>query len=89
MDGLEQSLTKVGEGGGRAGLDLAPGDGGKEAAQGGAEIAGGEVIGGEEARDIATEVIDGDGLGFLAGVVVTEMGMRRTAGSGNSDRWQT
>ncbi len=81
VDGLQDCLAEIGEGGGGPGLDLALGHGGKEAAQGGAQIAGREVIGGEEARDIATEVIDGDGLGFLAGVVVTEMGMGGTAGS--------
>jgi len=81
VDGLEQGLAEIGESGGRAGLDLALGDGGKEAAQGGAKIAGGELIGGEEARDIATEVIDGDGLGFLAGGVITEVRMGGTARS--------
>ena len=48
MDGLDESLGETGEGVGGARLDVAADDGGQEAAEGGAEIAGGEVFAGEE-----------------------------------------
>ncbi len=48
MDGLGESLGEIGEGAGGAGLDVAAHDGGQEAAEGGAEIAGGKVFAGEE-----------------------------------------
>jgi len=41
MDGLDESLGEIGEGAGGAGLDVAADDGGQEAAEGGAKIAGG------------------------------------------------
>jgi hypothetical protein len=48
MDGLGESLGEIGEGAGGAGLNVAADDGGQEAAEGGAEIAGGKVLAGEE-----------------------------------------
>jgi len=48
MDGLGESLGETGEGAGGAGLNVTADDGGQEAAEGGAEIAGGKVLAGEE-----------------------------------------
>jgi hypothetical protein len=57
------------------------GYGGEEAAEGGVEIAGGEIFAGEEVGDVAAEVFGGEGLGFFAGVEVAEVGMFGGAGS--------
>ena len=81
MDGLGQSLGEIGEGAGGAGLNVAADDGGQEAAEGGAEIAGGEVLAGEEIGEFAGEFIGGAGLGVFAGVVGAEVGMMGGAGS--------
>ena len=48
MDGLGEGLGEIGESAGRARLNVAADDGGQEAAEGGAEIAGGKVFAGEE-----------------------------------------
>jgi len=75
MDGLDESLGETGEGVGGARLDVAADDGGQEAAEGGTEIAGGEVLAGEEIGEVAGEFICGAGLGVFAGVVGAEVGM--------------
>lgn len=62
MEGLEEGLGHVGEGGGDFRLDVAPGYSGEEASQGGAEIAGGDEIGREEVREILAEIFGGAGL---------------------------
>ncbi len=81
MNGLGESLGQVGHGAGGTGLDVAASYAGDEAAKGGAEIAGGEVLAGEEIGQVAAEFIGGAGLGFLAGVVGAEVGMMGGAGS--------
>ena len=48
VDGLQESLHQVGDGVGGFGFYVAADDGGDEACHGGAEIAGGEVVAGEE-----------------------------------------
>jgi len=48
VDGLHESLDQVGDGAGGFGFYIAADNGGDEACQGGAEIAGGEVVAGEE-----------------------------------------
>jgi hypothetical protein len=48
VDGLEESLRQVGDGAGGFGFYIAADNGGNEACQGGTEIAGGEVVAGEE-----------------------------------------
>ena len=48
VDGLHESLNQVGDGVGGFGFHIAADHGGDEACQGGAEIAGGEVVAGEE-----------------------------------------
>jgi hypothetical protein len=80
MDGLGEGLGEIGEGAGGAGLNVAADDGGQEAAEGGAEIAGGKVLAGEEIGEFAREFIGGAGLGVLAGVVGAEVGMMGGAG---------
>jgi len=80
-DGLEEGLGKIGEGAGGAGLDVTAGYAGDEAAEGGAEIAGGEVLAGEEIGEVVGEFIGGAGLGVFAGVVGAEVRMTGAAGS--------
>jgi hypothetical protein len=80
MDGLGESLGEIGKGAGGAGLNVAADDGGQEAAEGGAEIAGGEVFAGEEIGEVAGEFIGG-APGVFAGVVGAEVGMVGGAGS--------
>ena len=48
VDGLHESLHQVGDGVGGFGFYVAADDGGDEPCQGSAEIAGGEVVAGEE-----------------------------------------
>ncbi len=52
VDGLHESLRQVGDGMGGFGFYLAADNGGDEASQGGAEIAGGEVFAGEEVGQV-------------------------------------
>jgi len=81
MDGLGESVGEIGEGAGGAGLNVSADDGGQEAAEGGAEIAGGKVLAGEKIGQVAAKLIGSAGLGFLAGVVRAEVGMMGGAGS--------
>jgi len=48
VDGLHESLGQVGDGVSGFGFYIATDDSGDEAAQGGAEVASGEVVAGEE-----------------------------------------
>jgi hypothetical protein len=57
------------------GFYIAADNGGDEARQGGAEIAGGEVVAGEEVGQIFAESIGGLGAGFFFGVVGAEAGI--------------
>ncbi len=75
MDGLNEGLGEIGEGASGARLDVTAGYAGDEAAEGGAEIAGGEVWTGKEIREFAGEFIGGAGLGVFAGVVEAEVRM--------------
>ena len=81
MDGLDEGLGKIGEGAGGARLDVTAGYADDEAAEGGGEIASGEVFAGEEKGEIAGEFIGGAGLGVFAGVVGAEVRMAGGAGS--------
>ena len=81
VDGLQESLGQVGNGAGGFGFYIAADDGGDEACQGGAEIAGGEVVAGEEVGEVFTECFCGAGSGFFLGVVGTEVGMDADARS--------
>jgi len=68
LDGLVQGLTEIGEGGGGFGLDVTLRDSGENPAEGGAEIACGEVIAKEEGRYSLTRLLGGFGLRFLLGM---------------------
>jgi len=81
MDGLDEGLGEVGDGSGGARLDVAADNGGDEAAEGGAQIAGGEVLSREEIGQLTGELIGGKGPGLFAGVVEAEVGMIGGTGS--------
>jgi hypothetical protein len=81
-DGLRESLREAGQGAGGAGLDVTASNGGEETSEGSAEIAGGEVVAGEEIVEVLAEFFRGDGLGFFLGMVVAEM---RVAGGDGSE----
>ena len=53
VDGLGESLREVGESAGGARFDMAASDGGEEAGQSGAQVAGGEIVAGEEVIKVA------------------------------------
>ncbi len=75
VDGLQESLGQVGDGAGGSGFYIAADYGGDEACQGGAEIAGGEVVAGEEVSQVFAELFYGAGAGFFLGVVEAEVGI--------------
>jgi len=75
LDALDHDLGEVGEGAGGFGRDVAANGGGEEASEGGVEIAGGEVMAGEEMSDFAAEAVGGLGLVEFAGVERTEQRM--------------
>jgi hypothetical protein len=81
MDGLGEGLGQVGYGAGGTRFDVAACYAGDDAAEGGAEIAGGEVLAGKEIGEVVGEFIGGAGLGVFAGVVGAEVGMMGGAGS--------
>ena len=81
MDGLDEGLGEIGEDSGGARFYIAAEDGGDEAAEGGAEIVGGEIVAGEAIGEFAGEFIGRAGLGFFAGVVEAEVGMIAGTGS--------
>jgi hypothetical protein len=74
-------LAEVGEGGGGFGFDVALGYGGEEASEGGGDVAGGDVVAGEEAGDVLAGLFAGEGLGFFFGVEDAEIGMAGAARS--------
>ena len=75
VDGLHESLDEVGDGVGGFGFYIAADNGGDETCQGGAEIAGGEVVAGEEVGQVLADGFGSAGAGFLLGVVEAEVGM--------------
>jgi len=75
VDGLQESLGQVGDGAGGSGFYIAADHGGDEASQGGAEIAGGEVVAGEEVGEVFAEFLCGAGSGLFLGVVEAKAGM--------------
>jgi len=68
-------LDQVGDGVGGFGLHIAADNGGDEACQGGAEIASGKVIAGEEEGEVFAECFGGAGPGFFLRVIEAEAGM--------------
>src|SRR6266849_10739809 len=75
VNGLHESLDHIGDSVGGFGFYLAAYNGGDEACQGGAEIAGGEVVTGEEVVQLFAEFLRGAGAGFFLGVVGAEAGI--------------
>jgi len=75
VDGLHESLGQVGDGVSGFGFYIATDDSGDEAAQGGAEVASGEVVAGEEVGQVFAEFFCGAGSGFFLGVVEAEAGI--------------
>jgi hypothetical protein len=75
VDGLQESLGKVGDGTGGSGFYITADNGRDEASQGGAEIAGREVVAGEEVGEVFAEFLRGAGAGFFLGVVEAKAGM--------------
>lgn len=73
MEGLEHGLGEVGEGACGARLYVAASDGDEDAAEGGVEIVGGEIVAGEEVGEIFAEFLVGAELGLFLGVVETEV----------------
>jgi len=76
---LDKDLAEISEGGGGFGFDVALGDGGKQAAKGGADVASGDELAGEKASDVFAGFFAGESLGFLASMAGAERGMARTA----------
>ena len=72
-NGLEESLRQVGDGTGGSGFYIAAEDGGDEVAEGSAEIAGREVVAGEEVGQVFAEIVCGVGTGFFLGMVEAEV----------------
>jgi hypothetical protein len=81
MEGLEHGLSEIGEGMGGSGLYVTASDGDEDAAEGGVEVVGGEIIAGEKEGEIFADFFVGAELGFFLGVVETEVGTGRDAGS--------
>ena len=55
VDGLQEGLRQVGDGAGGPGFYIAADNSGDETSQGRAEIAGGEVVAGEEVGEVLAE----------------------------------
>jgi hypothetical protein len=72
---LEKSLRQVGDGAGGFGFYVAADDGGEDAGEGGAEIAGGDVFAGEEVGQVFADGFCGASAGLFLGVVEAEVGM--------------
>jgi len=72
---LDEGLAEIGEGGGGFRFDLAEGDGGEEASEGGSEIAGGQEAAGQVIGDVFSSGFAGKGLRFLASVEGAEVRM--------------
>src|SRR5713226_4560877 len=81
MDGLQEGLGKIGKGRSGSRFNLAAGDGGEEAAQGGGQIAGGKIVAGEEIGEVAAKLFSGLELRLLAGVEAAELRMAGLARS--------
>src|SRR5260370_39802887 len=78
---LHEGLAEIREGGGGFGLYVTLGDGGEEASEGGAEIAGGHKAAGKVIGDVLAGFLASQGLCFLAGVEGAEIRMAGLAGN--------
>src|SRR5229473_8077316 len=75
VQGLDEGLAEIGKGGGGFGFHLTLGDGGEEASEGGAEIAGGHKAAGKVIGDVLAGGLASKGLCVLAGVEGAEIRM--------------
>jgi hypothetical protein len=75
VDGLKEGLAEISECGSGSGFDFTQDDGGEEAAQSGAEIAGGEITSGEERGNILAGLLGDEGLRLLARMEKAEVRM--------------
>jgi hypothetical protein len=82
VDGLQLSLEHVGNGASESGLYVSADYGGDEAREGGAEIASGKVVAGEEIGEVFAECFGGACAGLLLSVVEAEV--RVVAGAGSA-----
>jgi hypothetical protein len=74
VEGLEHGLGEVGESACGARLEVTSRDGDEDVGEGGVEIVGGEVVAGEEPREVFGELLGGARTGVPVGVVVAEVG---------------
>ena len=72
-DRLHEGLKKARDGTGDAGFDVSLDDGGNDARESGREVAGGEVVAGEEVGKIGGEKLCSCGAGCFLRVVETEL----------------
>jgi hypothetical protein len=93
VNGLHEGLGEVSDGAGEFGFYIAADDGRDEAREGGAEIAGGEVVAGEEVGEVFGECFGGLDAGLFLGVVEAEVrmasGARGAATAAIGEREQT
>jgi hypothetical protein len=93
VDSLHEGLAHVSDSAAELGFYVAADDGGDEAREGGAEIASGEVVAGEEVGEVFGEFFRGLDAGLLLGVVEAEMrmaaGARSAATAAIGEREQT
>ncbi len=75
VDGLKLGLEHVSDGASEARFELAANDGGDEAAESRAEVAGREVVAGEQIGDFAGQFFAGLDLGFFLSVIKAEVRM--------------
>jgi hypothetical protein len=76
VDGLKEGLTEVGQSGGGPGFEMAQSYGGHEMAESSAEVRAGEIVAGETVGEVASDLLSGLGLGFLASVIGAKERMR-------------
>jgi len=81
LDALHHDLGEVGEGCSGLWFDVALGGGGKEAAEDGVEVAGGEIAAREEIGGIAADFFGGLGLRLFTGMKTAELQMAGLARS--------
>jgi hypothetical protein len=62
LDGLKENLSKIGDGAGSFGFYITANEGGDQAAQGSAEVAGGNVLSGKKIGKILCEFFGGESL---------------------------
>jgi hypothetical protein len=75
LDGLQERLGEIREGGSDARFYFATSNGGEEAGLCRGQITSGKIVAGEEIREVATEILSGFALRLFAGVGAAELEM--------------